>query len=244
MTATRPTRTTRHTRVGLLALTSGAAVASAVSAVVLGASPASAVAEPARFTSAYTVSATPDAVYDADGQPVPGEPGASGTATLRVNSELDVICWDVTVRGVEGPLEGDLSGMRIREAPAGFDGPSRLAVPDPEGDTARRTGSGCAQGPFVSGVEGPDGEDTGAEFTLADLEANPAAYSWDVRTAAFPQGAIRGQLVRVPVGGLETGLGGAQPDAAATVRTVGALGSGAVVLAAAVVLVRRQRPRE
>lgn len=225
----------RRTGAGLLA----AATASTV--VLVGAQPASAVTEPARFTSAYTVSATPDAVYDAEGERVPGEEGASGTATLRVNSKLDVICWDVTVRGVEGPLEGDLTGMRIREAPAGFGGPSRLAVPDPEGDTSKRSGSGCAQGPFASGVEGADGEDTGATFTLADLEANPAAYSWDVRTAAFPDGAIRGQLVRVPVGGLETGLGGSQPDPAATVRTVGAFGSGAVVLAAAVMLVRRQR---
>lgn len=241
MTPTRPTGP-RRTGAALLAVT--AASSAATVAVLLGASPASAVAEPDRFTSAYTVDATPGAVYDADGEKVPGEPGASGTATLRVNSELDVICWDVTVRGVEGPLEGDLTGMRIREAPAGFDGPSRLAVPDPEGDTAERTGSGCAQGPFVSGVEGADGEDTGTGFTLADLEANPAAYSWDVRTADFPQGAIRGQLVRVPVGGLETGLGGSQPDAADPVRTVGALGAGAVVLAAAVVLVRRQRPQE
>lgn len=226
------------------ALAGASALGVAVS--VAGAAPANAVVEtPQKFTSAFTVTATPDNVLDSSGLPVEGESGASGSATLRVNSDLDIICWDVTVRGVSGTVAGaGLSGMAIREAPAGYTGPARIAVPNPEGNAAKRTGAGCAQGPFKTGVVGEDGRDTAAFFSLADLEKNPSAYAWDLETTAFPAGAIRGQLVRVPVGGLHTGFGGMQDQGSSVVGTVGGVTSALFALGAGVMMLRRPRPQE
>ena len=224
-----------------------AVVTGAVGAVVLtGAGAASAeteVAEPATFTSAFTAMATPDAVVNADSVPTPGQPGASGSFMYRINSDLDVLCYDITLTGVTPPYQSPAkTATHIHQATAGKAGPPRIALPNPEDDgTGELVSSGCVQGPFTTGVVA-NGADTGTGFTLAQIEADPASFSTDTHTTAFAAGAVRGQLTRVPVGGVETGAGGTVADGT-TAAPLAALGGTALLAGAAAVVVRRRSVR-
>lgn len=190
------TKTTRPVLLGALA---------AGAALVLSTVPASAdteVAAPAEFTSAFTVIATPEAVVDADGAPAPGQPGAGGQFTYRLNSELDIICYDITLTGVTGDYQSPAkTATHIHQSVAGVSGPPRIAFPDPAplGD-GPRVSSGCLQGPFTTGVI-RDGVDTGAGFTVAQIEANPAGFAADAHTVDFTAGVVRGQLAPIPAMG-------------------------------------------
>jgi len=222
-------------------LTLGGIAAVAVLGAAGPASAETAVEAPATFTSAFTAMATPDQVLNADGVATPGPAGATGQFTFRVNSTLDIICYDITVSGISGEyMSPAKTATHIHAAAAGAAGPPRIAFPNPApiGD-GPRTSSGCLQGPFTTGVVA-NGADTGTGFTLAQLEADPAAFAADTHTAANPAGAVRGQLTRVPVGGVQTG-GGATATAGDTSGAIG-IGLGAVTLAAlagAVALRRR-----
>ena len=211
-------------------------------AVLTGAGVASAeteVAEPATFTSAFTAMATPDMVVNAESVPTPGTPGASGTFTYRINSELEVICYDISLTGVTPPyMSPAKTATHIHEAVAGKAGPPRIALPNPEDDgSGRLVSSGCLEGPFTTGLA-PEGTDTGAGFSLAQIEANPSAFFTDTHTSASPAGAVRGQLTEIPVGGIETGAGGtAEDSSSATLPAVAGLG---VLAAAGAVALRRR----
>ncbi|WP_312858415.1 CHRD domain-containing protein, partial [Pseudonocardia pini] len=138
------------------------------------------VAEPATFTSMFTAMATPDMVVNNDGVATPGEPGATGTFHYRINSDTEVICYDITLDGVTPPYQSPArTATHIHEGDAGNAGPPRLAFPNPEdtGDGTLRS-EGCLQGPFTTGVM-RDGQDTGAGFTLDRIEADPAAFFTD-----------------------------------------------------------------
>jgi hypothetical protein len=60
---------------------------------------------PFKFTSIYQVTATPDQVVNANNTLTPGEPGAVGYYNYGINSELDLICWYITLKGVTGPYQ-------------------------------------------------------------------------------------------------------------------------------------------
>ncbi|MEU6698703.1 CHRD domain-containing protein [Pseudonocardia sp. NPDC046786] len=197
------------------------------------------VPEPDTFTSMYTVLATPDTIINNDGESVPGEPGATGEFNFRINSDDEIICYDITLRGVTGEYESPAkTATHIHEANVGEPGPPRLAFPDPSGEGDTRTSSGCLQGPFTTGLEGDNGQDTATGFTLSQIEANPAGFTADTHTADYAAGTVRGQLTEVPMGGVETGAGGATHDAA--MYAIGAAGLAAAA-GAGVVLVRRSR---
>lgn len=166
------------------------------------------VAPPATFTSAFTAMATPGAVVNADGSPAPGQPGASGQFTFRINSASEIICYDITLTGVTGDYQSPAkTATHIHQSVAGVSGPPRIAFPNPTpvGD-GPRTSSGCLQGPFTTGVV-RDGADTGTGFSLAQLEANPAGFAADAHTTMFTAGVVRGQLSSIPVGGVAAGGG-------------------------------------
>lgn len=178
----------------------GAFVAGAT--LIVGAAPASADAEvmaPPTFTSAFTVIATPGAVVDADGMPAPGQPGSGGQFTFRLNSDLDIVCYDITLTGVSGDYKSPAkTATHIHQSVAGVSGPPRIAFPNPApiGDGPRAS-SGCLQGPFTTGVV-KDGMDTGAGFTVSQIEANPGAFAADAHTVDFTAGVVRGQLSPIP----------------------------------------------
>ncbi|MFE1166202.1 CHRD domain-containing protein [Nocardiopsis sp. NPDC058789] len=154
------------------------------------------VPEPEVFTSEFRVVATPDMVVDNQGAPVPGEEGAWGSFRFRLNSAEDVICYDIRFFGVTPPyLSPAKTATHIHQAADGEFGPPRLAFPDPERDgRGGLRSSGCMRGPFTTGLEGDDGNDTGAGFTVAQIEDDPSSFYADTHTADFPAGAIRGQL--------------------------------------------------
>lgn len=182
-------------------ITTGAFAAAV--AGVLAAAPGTAahageeVPEPDAFTSEFWAEATPDMVIDNEGDPVAGEEGARGSFEFRLNSDEDVICYDIEFTGVTTPYESPAkTATHIHQAADGEFGPPRLAFPDPEDDGyGSLRSSGCMQGPFTTGLEGDDGNDTGEGFTVAQIEDDPASFYADTHTADFPAGAIRGQLV-------------------------------------------------
>lgn len=218
-------------------VTIGALTGVAALAVALPAHAETEVAEPDTFTSAFTVMATPDQVINNDGVAAPGQEGATGSFTFRINSDLEIICYDVRLEGVSGDYQSPAkTATHIHEAAAGQPGPPRIAFPNPEpvGD-GPRTSSGCLQGPFTTGVM-VDGVDTGEGFSLAEIEANPSGFTGDSHTVEYPAGVVRGQLSAIPVGGVDTGAGGTADGtlvpvaAGAAVLGVAGLGIGAVVL--------------
>ena len=200
-------------------------------------------AEPDEFTSMFTTEATPDTVVDEDGGADPGEEGATGTFDLSINSDEEIVCWDIVLDGVTPPYESPAdTATHIHESPEGVQGPPRLSLPDPEeDDDGVLRSSGCQEGPFTTGLEDDDGDDTGEGFTLSQIEDDPDQFYADTHTEEYPNGAVRGQMVQVPHGGVDTGAGGlAQETAGADSGVIAA--TGAVVLVAAmtsVFLLRR-----
>lgn len=176
----------------------GAAAAALALAATTPAHAETAVPEPDSFTSAFVVNATPLEVIGTNGVPAPGEPGAAGTFEFRINSDLEIICYDITLTGVTGEYQSPAkTATHIHEAAVGQPGPPRIAFPNPVDDgSGTRTSSGCVQGPFTTGVVA-NGADTGTGFTLAQIEANPAGFTGDTHTAAYTAGTVRGQLVAV-----------------------------------------------
>lgn len=218
----------------------GGFVAAGAAASLMVAGPAHANTEvewPDYFTSAYSAMAVPDEVVDSEGEPSPGEEGAMGDFMLWVNSDTDVICYEISLEGVTGGYESPaVTATHIHESAAGEAGPPRVAFPDPqpEGEEPRMS-SGCMEGSFMTGVEDDDGNDEGEGFTLSQIEADPAGFAADVHTENHPDGVVRAQLTQVPLDGVETGGGGtaAQQGVAAPAIGVGALallGAGAYVL--------------
>lgn len=202
------------------------------------------VAEPASFTSAFTVMATPDQVINNDGVAVPGQPGAAGTFTFRINSDLEIICYDITLTGVSGDYQSPAkTATHIHQAAVGQPGPPRIAFPNPTpvGD-GPRTSSGCLQGPFTTGILA-NGVDTGEGFTLDQIEANAAGFTGDSHTVEYAAGVVRGQLSQVPVGGVDTGAGGAvtSGDAITIASATATAAAGALGLLAALGFVVRRR---
>ncbi|GAA4786245.1 hypothetical protein GCM10023200_20290 [Actinomycetospora chlora] len=213
-------------------------------AVVLSSGTASAadteVSEPDTFTSMFTVMATPDTVVGMSNQPAPGQPGATGTFNYRINSDEEIICYDLTLRGVTGEYQSPArTATHIHEAQPGMSGPPRIAFPNPSGEGGTRTSSGCLQGPFTTGVMA-NGQDTGSGFSLREIEDNPAAFFGDTHTAEYTAGAVRGQLTRVPMGGVETGAG-ATASTGDGAGTALAAGGGLLAAVAAGVAVLRRR---
>lgn len=245
--STRPTRSIRGTAT---AVVGGTATAAAM--MLFAAAPAGAdtpVAEPDSFTSAFTAMATPDQVVNGDGDATPGQPGAMGTFTLRINSDLDIVCYDIALEGVTGDyMSPAKTATHLHQAAAGAAGPPRLAFPNPTpiGD-GPRTSSGCMQGPFTTGLT-PAGADadSGTGFTLDQIEADPAAFAADTHSVDFVAGAVRGQLTQIPVGSVATGGGGAALAAASDsasssmMPVVGAVALGAMVLAGVTFAARRE----
>lgn len=154
---------------------------------------------PDTFTSAFVADATGDQVVGMDGTVGVGQEDGSGTFVFLINSDEEIICWDIITDGVAPPYQSAArTATHIHQTPAGQNGPPRLSFPNPEGSEGSdiRTSSGCSEGPFTTGlpVNGEAGTDTGTGFTLDQIEANPSGFSADTHTAANVPGAVRGQL--------------------------------------------------
>ncbi len=77
-------------------------------------------------------------------------------------------------------------------------GSPRIAFPNPiiVPNSNRRVSVGCLTAPFVTGINGTDGKDTGSAsgFNLSQIEQNPKGFFTDAHTVMYPLGVVRGQL--------------------------------------------------
>ena len=101
-----------------------------------------------------------------------GDPVATGTATVRLRAGQGQVCYRVSADN----LGGAAVAMHIHKGAAATSGPVviPLATPNADGKAA-----GCA------GV---------SRALVGQILASPAGYYLNVHTAAFPGGAVRGQL--------------------------------------------------
>ena len=115
----------------------------------------------------YTVALT-----GAAERPGPGDPDGSGTATLRVNAGQGQVCYTINVANIDAATLAHI-----------------------------HRGAADAAGPVVVNFDPPtDGSSEGCasvERSLAqELIQSPAGFYVNVHNAAFPAGAVRGQLSR------------------------------------------------
>ena len=105
-----------------------------------------------------------------------GDADGRGSALVRVNVGQGRICYELSVRGVD-PIQA----AHIHEAPAGAAGPVVVGLTAPT-------------------IPGPGGTATSAACASVSRELakemlkDPADYYVNVHNAAFPSGALRGQL--------------------------------------------------
>ena len=103
--------------------------------------------------------------------PGPGDPDGRGEAKIIINPGKSKICWEINVRDIEVA-----TAAHIHTAPAGTAGPVVVALSPP---VTNNNSTGCAT----------------VARSLADaIRKSPQAYYVNVHNAAYPAGAIRGQL--------------------------------------------------
>ena len=107
-------------------------------------------------------------------RPGPGDPDGTGTARFWMNPGQGQVCWDYTVSGVD-----PLVAAHIHHAPAGQPGP----VVIPMMPMTATGGADCM---------------TVARSLIHDILVHPSDYYFNVHTATYPAGALRGQLRRQP----------------------------------------------
>lgn len=99
-----------------------------------------------------------------------GDPDGTGRATLYIDGDSSSICASLRVQNIDPS-----TAAHVHQAPAGVNGPIVLELPAP------KTGQS-----FECKATSP--------ALLSALVANPGAYYVNVHNAAFPGGAVRGQL--------------------------------------------------
>jgi hypothetical protein len=102
--------------------------------------------------------------------PGPGDPAGSGKATFYLNPGQSTICYTLQVANI-----APATAAHIHEAPVGSPGTIVVPLSAPTSGSV----SGCA--------------DVDRDLIL-DILLNPAKYYVNVHNAAYPGGAIRGQL--------------------------------------------------
>jgi len=105
-------------------------------------------------------------------RPGPGDPDGAGTATFRVNAGQSRVCYTLSVSNIE-----PATAAHVHRAPPTAAGPVVIPLAAP----ADGSSEGCA------------------EVTRAlaqELIRSPGAFYVNVHNAAFPGGAVRGQLGR------------------------------------------------
>jgi CHRD domain len=102
--------------------------------------------------------------------PGPGDNNGSGTVQVTLDSDKNEVCYDLSLTQVE-----DATAAHIHEGAAGKEGPVKVPFDAPKGGSAK----GCK---------------TADAAVVQDIMANPANYYVNVHNAAYPTGAVRGQL--------------------------------------------------
>lgn len=102
--------------------------------------------------------------------PGPGDPDGSGTATLRINAGQSLICYELSVSNI-----APATAAHIHVGPAGVAGPVVVPLAPPTSGSS----SACVSA-------NPD--------LVKAILKSPQVFYVNVHNAAFPAGAVRGQL--------------------------------------------------
>lgn len=102
--------------------------------------------------------------------PGPGDPDGSGTAIFTLNQGLGMVCWELTVENID-----PAAAAHIHRAPTGQAGPVVVTLSAP----TEGTSSGCAE------VD---------SALVMEIRQYPEMFYVNVHNAAYPAGAVRGQL--------------------------------------------------
>lgn len=105
--------------------------------------------------------------------PGPGDSDGTGTAQITVNSGQKQVCYKLTVSNI-----AVATGAHIHVGGPAVGGPVRVTLGTP---SATGRSSGCV---------------TVTRALALDILKNPANYYVNVHNAAFPAGAVRGQLAK------------------------------------------------
>lgn len=102
-------------------------------------------------------------------RPGPGDPDGTGFVTLTLNQGKGEICFELTLSGIDAATAG-----HIHKAPAGEFG--SVFVP-------------------LFGSEGPGAKCvTATKAQIKEIRRSPGMFYVNIHTAAYPNGALRGQL--------------------------------------------------
>lgn len=149
---------------------------------------------PFTFTSYYEVETVPGEVVNGT-TPTGGLAGSSGWYKIALNSEQNVLCYNISLYNFRGDYSSPaFTATHIHEAARGQSGPPRIAFTNPAdiGNGVRRS-VGCQQGPFKTGIV-QNGKDTAEGFHVRQIEQNPAGFFADTHSTLAVPGAVRGQL--------------------------------------------------
>lgn len=102
------------------------------------------------------------------------DPDGTGTAQVHIASALNTICTELEIRDI-----GAVTAAHIHRGAAGVNGPPVVTL-------------------SIPGDDDSDDCDVVADALLDEIVDNPAGFYVNVHTADYPNGAIRGQLMRVP----------------------------------------------
>ena len=102
--------------------------------------------------------------------PGPGDTNGSGTVQVTFNPDKGEVCYELSVVNIQ-----EATAAHIHEGALGKEGPVKVALEAPKTGAAK----GCTK--------------ADAPVIIAIL-ANPTGYYVNVHNAAFPKGAVRGQL--------------------------------------------------
>jgi CHRD domain-containing protein len=102
--------------------------------------------------------------------PDPGDPKGSGTAQVTLNLDKSEVCYELSVANIQ-----EATGAHIHEGAMGKAGPVKVQLEAPKSGSAK----GCAKADVA---------------VIQAMLKDPAGYYVNIHTAAFPKGAVRGQL--------------------------------------------------
>jgi len=102
--------------------------------------------------------------------PGPGDIKGSGTVQVTVNPDKGEVCYELSVANIQ-----EATAAHIHEGATGKEGPVKVALEAPKTGSAK----GCAKADVA---------------VIQAMLKDPAGYYVNVHNAAFPKGAVRGQL--------------------------------------------------
>jgi hypothetical protein len=126
---------------------------------------------PAWAAGPSTLEASPTGAQEV---PTPGDSDGSGTVKLKLDPATEKVCVDIALKNIDPPV-----AAHIHAGAAGVAGPVVLGLPTPEGGVT----SGCV---------------TASKELIEKLLKAPGDYYFNVHTATYKSGALRGQLVASP----------------------------------------------